>query len=51
LPHINEVEAYVLNAVGNIFVGMSGGRWRITDFMCFSEFGERIKQWRLFFSR
>jgi hypothetical protein len=34
-----------------ISAGVSGGRWRITALIFFSEFGEKVKYWRLCFSR
>jgi hypothetical protein len=48
--HVDDIEAYVLKAAGNIF------RWRVwgkmTDY-CLDrvfEFGQKVKEWRLFFS-
>jgi hypothetical protein len=38
LPHVDEVEACVLKAVGNISSGVYGGRRWITALIGFSEF-------------
>jgi hypothetical protein len=51
LPHVDDAEAKALQAVGNIFCWCV---WeRVTDYCLdrYSEFGEKVKYWRLCFSR